>query len=123
MGSGPLLPGDKVRIITDLYVNDDTRLDVSVTANSIGSIMSFEEVYDHIRTLYHERTPEIIEGEFSVVAQGIQSGDYLSVRIEQFAPLSETVRDYWAMQGHSGEVRYLAERIVLMHSEVLEKIS
>ena len=123
MGSGPLLPGDKVRIITDLYVNDDTRLDVSVTANSIGSIMSFEEVYDHIRTLYHERTPEITEGEYSVVAQGIQSGDYLSVRIEQFAPLSETVRDYWAKQGHSGEVRYLAERIVLMHSDVLEKIS
>ena len=123
MGSEPLLPGDKVRIIQDAYVNDDTRLDVSVTANSIGSIMSFEEVYDHIRTLYHERTSEIIEGEFSMVAQGIQSGEYLSVRIEQFAPLSDTVRDYWAKQGYSGEVRYLAEHVVLIHSSFLEKIS
>ena len=123
MGFEPLQPGDHVRVIQDAYDQEDIWVGVSVAAQSTGRIMSFEEYCDFIRRLNHGEKSGPIAKHFSIVAQGIQSGEYLPVRIEKFAPLSDTVRDFWAKQGHSGEVKYLAERVVLLGRGMLEKIS
>ena len=80
---------DKVRVLTDLYDPQNTFL--SVTADSIGRIMSFEEYCAYIeRTFDGKDTPAIRSRYISQIAKAIQDDGSYIVRIENFAPVSDS---------------------------------
>ncbi len=100
MESEYLHPGDKVRIIEDSYENEDIWVNITVTVDSVGKIISFEEYCDSIRKRHSVKKPETFYAEhFSIAEQRIKNGKCYPVRIEKYAPVSDTVIDYWGKKG------------------------
>lgn len=80
---------DEVRVLTDLYDPQTTFL--SVTADSIGRIMSFEEYCAYIESEFEGKdTPASRSKYFSQLAREIQDDKAYIVRIEKFAPVSDS---------------------------------
>ncbi len=82
-------PQDKVRVLENLYDPHSSLL--SVTAGSLGSIISFDEYCDYIKREFEGKdTPAERAKHFSMVSGDIQEDRAFIVKIESFAPSSDT---------------------------------
>lgn len=107
--SNPLHRNDKVRVLENLF--DPLTTFLSVPANSIGRILTFEDYCDYIKTTFDGKdTPEQRSKHFSQVANDIQGDRAFPVRVEYFAPAPDTV----------GPV--CLEDVMIIGAQYLEKI-
>jgi hypothetical protein len=114
-----LQPGDKVRVTQDLYDSVDVATIVVVSTNSLGKIMSFEEYCRYIQTVTHVKRYEALESHCSAVQKGMQRGEFLPIRIDEVAPLSEGIQDFWSKKGYTGHVHFIPESVALIGLESL----
>jgi hypothetical protein len=85
-----LRPGDKVRVLADLFDPQSTLL--TVTAGSVGSIISFHEYREYIENTFGGKdTLADRERHFSQVAKDLQEDRAFLVKVESFAPAPDTV--------------------------------
>ena len=109
MVSKHLHQNDTVRVLENLF--DPLSLHLSVTADSIGRIISFEEYCDYIKRKFDGKdTLADRQKHFSRVAKDLQDDKAFLVRIERFAPVS-----------HSADLCIL-EDITVIGDEYLEKV-
>jgi hypothetical protein len=100
---------DKVRVLKDLFDSQTTFL--SVTAGSLGTIISFQDYYEYIKNSFDGKdTLEDREKHFSKVCKDLQKGRAFIVKVESFAPVSDT-----------GGPSFL-EEIVIIESQYLEEL-
>lgn len=110
-----LQPGDKVRVIQDVYEPVDVATIIVVTVNSVGTILSFEEYCGYMKKITHAKRSEDIALHCSAVEQGIQRGEFLPVRIVEMAPFQEPTQEY------TGNVHFIPENVALIGIESLLK--
>ena len=114
MISKHLHPNDKVRVLEDLYDFHSSLL--SVTANSLGRIISFEEYCDYIQSKFGGKdTPAERTKQFLEAAKATQDGNAFIVKVESYAPFSDTSSRYIF------NARIL-EEVVLIGPQYLEKL-
>jgi hypothetical protein len=116
-----LQPGDKVRVIQDIYDSVDVATIIIVSINSVGTIMSFEEYCAYIKKITHEKRYENIAIHCSAVEQGIQSGEFLPVRIDEMAPLLERIQDFGSKKEYTDKVLFFPANVALIGMESLVK--
>ena len=114
MVSNPLQPNDRVRVLVDLY--DFLSSILTVTAGSLGRIISFAEYCDYIKRRFEGKDTEAGRAEhFSKVAKTIQDNKAFIVMIEEFAALSEA-------EIQAGSTPRLLEDVLVILPEYLEKV-
>ena len=116
-----LEPGDKVRVIQDVYDPVDVATIIVVSINSVGTIMSFEEYCVYIKKITHAKRYDNIAIHCSTVEQGIQRGEFLPVRIDEMAPLMEHRQGSGYKKGYTGKVHFIPESVALIRIEGLVK--
>lgn len=116
-----LQPGDKVRVIQDIYDAVDVATILTVSINSVGTIMSFEEYCGYIKKITHVKRYEEIAIHCSAVEQGIQRGEFLPVRIDEMAPFLEPIQGDRYKKGYTGNVHFIPQSVALIGMESLVK--
>ncbi len=79
---------DRVRVLEDLFDPQSTFL--SVTAGSLGRIISFQDYCEYIKNAYDGKdTPEERGKHFSMVSRDLQEDRAFIVEVETFGPVSD----------------------------------